>query len=131
MPFSPEIEQKLAKLGAPPSTLIEKFIHGSGSGGQKINKTASCVYLKHLPTGIEVKCQGDRSREYNRLLARQELCKKLHNLYGKAAAEKRDAREKKRRTNRPRSRNSKNRMLKAKKQNSQKKNLRRKPGPND
>ena len=126
-----DIEQRLSKLGAPPATLVEKFIQGSGAGGQKINKTSSCVYLKHLPTGIEVKCQGERSREINRQLARQELCRKIQALYDNAAAEKKDAREKKRRTNRPRSRNSKNRMLKGKKQNAQKKNLRRKPGTHD
>ncbi len=126
-----DIEKKLTQLGAPPSSLVEKFIQGSGAGGQKINKTSSCVYLKHLPTGLEVKCQGERSRETNRQLAREELCRKIQALYDKAAAEKKDAREKTRRTNRPRSRNSKSRMLKSKKQNAQKKNLRRKPGTND
>lgn len=131
MAASSDIEQRLTKLGAPPSSLLEKFIQGSGSGGQKINKTSSCVYLKHLPTGIEVKCQGERSRETNRQLAREELCRKIQALYDNAAAEKKDAREKTRRTNRPRSRNSKNRILKGKKQNAQKKNLRRKPGTND
>jgi len=122
-----DLTQRLAKLGASPDTIVEKFIQGSGSGGQKINKTSSCVYLKHLPTGIEIKCQGERSREHNRYQAREELCKKLESIRDQAAAEKQDAREKKRRTNRPRSRNSKNRMLKSKKQNSQKKNLRRNP----
>ncbi|MFT5882640.1 MAG: protein subunit release factor B [Crocinitomicaceae bacterium] len=126
-----DIEQQLIKLGAPPSTLVEKFIQGSGAGGQKINKTSSCVYLKHLPTGIQVKCQGERSREVNRQLARVELCKKIQALYDNAAADKKNAREKTRRANRPRSRNSKNRMLKGKKQNAQKKNLRRKPGTSD
>jgi protein subunit release factor B len=131
MAAASDIERRLTKLGAPPSSLLEKFIQGSGSGGQKINKTSSCVYLKHLPTGIEVKCQGERSRETNRQLAREELCRKIQALYDNAAAEKKDAREKTRRTNRPRSRNSKNRILKGKKQNAQKKNLRRKPGTND
>lgn len=131
MPIPPALEQQLKKLGAPPSTLVEKFIQGSGSGGQKINKTASCVYLKHLPTGIEIKCQSERSREQNRQTTRIELIKKLQALYQKAADEKRDSREKTRRTNRPRSRNSKNRMLKNKKHNAQRKNLRRRPGMND
>ena len=131
MPGSDDITIRLTKLGAPPSTIVEKFIQGSGPGGQKINKTSSCVYLKHLPTGIEVKCQGDRSRDSNRQLARAELIRKLESLYRKAADEKKDAREKTRRTNRPRSRNSKNRMLKAKRNNSNKKKLRKKPGMND
>lgn len=126
-----DLEQRLIKLGATPETLIEKFIQGSGSGGQKINKTSSCVYLKHLPSGIEIKCQGDRSREHNRYAAREELCNKLQAIKDKVADELRNAREKKRRTNRPRSRNSKNRMLQGKKQNSQKKNLRRSPRRGD
>ncbi|MFW3145132.1 peptide chain release factor-like protein, partial [Legionella pneumophila] len=46
--------------------LSEKFIIGSGKGGQKLHKTASTVYLKHLPTGMEIKCQESRSREDNR-----------------------------------------------------------------
>ncbi len=54
--------------------LQERFVLGSGSGGQKINKTSSCVYLKHLPTGVEVNCQESRSREKNREMARGRLC---------------------------------------------------------
>ncbi|WP_018971139.1 peptide chain release factor family protein [Rubritalea marina] len=131
MPTPEDIDAQLRKLGAPPTTITEKFILGSGAGGQKINKSASCVYLKHHPTGIEVKCQGDRSRDTNRQLARRELIRKLESLYRQAADEKKDAREKNRRTNRPRSRNSKNRMLKAKRNNSNKKKLRKRPGMED
>lgn len=54
--------------------LEERFVLGSGSGGQKINKTSSCVYLKHLPSGHEVSCQESRSREKNRIIARARLC---------------------------------------------------------
>ncbi len=72
-----ELYEKMAKLQIREEDLLEKFILGSGSGGQKINKTSSCVYLKHLPSGIEIKCQKDRSRELNRFLARRELCKRL------------------------------------------------------
>ena len=68
---------RMEKLGIREEDLIEKFILGSGSGGQKVNKTSSCVYLKHLPTGLEVKCQRERSREMNRFYARRELCDKL------------------------------------------------------
>src|ERR1700741_5444896 len=72
-----ELAARMGRLGIRESDLIEKFILGSGSGGQKINKTSSCVYLKHIPTGIEVKCQKDRSREMNRYYARKELCQRL------------------------------------------------------
>lgn len=54
--------------------LEERFVLGSGSGGQKINKTSSCVYLKHLPSGHEISCQETRSREKNRVIARTRLC---------------------------------------------------------
>ncbi len=72
-----ELKSRMERLQIHDADLTEKFITGSGSGGQKINKTSSCVYLKHEPTGIEVKCQKDRSRELNRFLARRELCDRL------------------------------------------------------
>jgi len=68
------LNERMLQLGIQDSDIVEKFILGSGKGGQKINKTSSCVYLKHIPTGIEVKCQQDRSREMNRFFARRELC---------------------------------------------------------
>jgi protein subunit release factor B len=67
----------MAELGIKANELQEKFIKGSGKGGQKVNKTASCVYLLHLPSGIEIKCQDSRSREDNRYHARKRLCQQL------------------------------------------------------
>jgi peptide chain release factor len=72
-----ELQRRMERLCIRDVDLIEKFILGSGPGGQKINKTASCVYLKHLPSGIEVKCGKERSRELNRFLARRQLCEQL------------------------------------------------------
>ena len=81
------LNKRLVALEITPDTLIEKFILGSGKGGQKVNKTANCVYLKHIPTGIEIKCQESRSRELNRFLAKRSLCdaldKKLNNTLSK------------------------------------------------
>jgi protein subunit release factor B len=71
------LREQMEKLSIQEEDLREKFILGSGSGGQKLNKTSSCVYLKHLPSNIEVKCQQERSREVNRFLARQELCNQV------------------------------------------------------
>ena len=61
------MKRRMAKLGILEEDLIERFIRGTGHGGQKINKTSSCVYLHHRPSGIEIKCQAQRSREMNRL----------------------------------------------------------------
>ncbi|KAG9719516.1 hypothetical protein KCU59_g18006, partial [Aureobasidium melanogenum] len=48
------------------SDITEAFLKGTGPGGQKINKTSSAVQLKHLPTGLVIKCQETRSRSQNR-----------------------------------------------------------------
>src|ERR1700722_10333632 len=72
-----EVLLRMQKLNIRDEDLIEKFILGSGPGGQKVNKSATCVYLKHLPSNIEIKCSKDRSQEINRFLARRELCERL------------------------------------------------------
>lgn len=119
-----QLLELMAKMGIKEDDLIEKFILGSGSGGQKINKTSSCVYIKHIPTGIEVKCQWDRSRELNRFFARRELCEKIQTLRGEEKSKKQQAAEKIRRQKRRRSRRSKEKMLEQKHKQSEKKNLR-------
>jgi peptide chain release factor len=121
------LEARMQRLGIREEDLVEKFVLGSGSGGQKINKTSSCVYLKHLPTGIEVKCQRERSREMNRFLARRELCEKLEERLFQEKSKRQQAIEKIRRQKRRRSRKSKEKMLEAKRIHSGKKELRRPP----
>jgi protein subunit release factor B len=131
-PVSPEkiaaLEQSMATLGIREEDLLEKFVRGSGSGGQKINKTSNCVFLKHLPTGVCIKCQIDRSREMNRFLARRELCDQLDAIRQGKAIAKTQAIEKLRRQKRPRSQRSKQRSIADKRAISQKKSLRRAPG---
>lgn len=68
------LKQRMAELGIRENDLEEKFVRGSGHGGQKVNKTNNCVFLRHTPSGIAIKCHMDRSREINRFLARRELC---------------------------------------------------------
>ena len=68
------LRERMEALGIREQDLEESFVRGSGRGGQKVNKTNNCVYLRHTPTGIAVKCHADRSRELNRFLARRELC---------------------------------------------------------
>jgi len=69
-----ELEARMASLGLREQDLEEKYVRSSGPGGQKVNKTSSCVYLKHNPTGLEVKMQRERSQPLNRYYARKRLC---------------------------------------------------------
>ncbi len=117
------LQARMLSLDIREEDLIEKFIQGSGSGGQKINKTSSCVYLKHIPTAIEVKCQRERSREMNRFHARRELCDTIDEIRNGETSKRQQAIEKIRRQKRQKSRRQKQRMvadkrlLSAKKQN--------------
>lgn len=120
-----ELAARMDRLGIRDEDLIEKFILGSGKGGQKINKTSSCVYIKHEPTGIEVKCQRDRSREMNRFFARRDLCDRLEEQISDAKSKKQQEFEKIRRQKRRRSRKQKEKMLASKKIRSTKKELRK------
>jgi len=117
----------MAELGITDDNLLEKFVRGSGAGGQKINKTSNCVFLKHLPTGVAIKCQMDRSREMNRYLARKELCDQLEAIRDGKSFAKTQAIEKMRRTKRPRSKRSKLRSVADKRILSNKKSLRKSP----
>ena len=79
------LRRQMETLGIREEDLEEKFVRASGRGGQKVNKTSSCVYLRHLPTGIEVKCMKDRSQSLNRFLARRELVKRMELRAGMAS----------------------------------------------
>lgn len=120
-----EITALLLTLGIKEEDLIEKFILGSGRGGQNLQKTSSCVYLKHVPTGIEVKCQQDRSREVNRVVARRMLCEKFQEKVLEEKSKRQQEIEKIRRQKRTRSRKQKRKMLEEKKIQGEKKQLRR------
>jgi len=120
-----ELHARMKRLGIREDDIIEKFILGSGKGGQKINKTASCVYLRHLPTGIEVKCQRSRSRALNRFLARRTLCDKIEDRMRKKKMAERQEDEKEKRRDRVPSQGEKERALQEKHRQSQKKTLRK------
>src|SRR4030043_218254 len=71
------LKKKMETLGILEKDIEEKFVRSSGSGGQKVNKTSTCVFLKHNPTGIEIKCMEERSQSLNRFLARRELVRRM------------------------------------------------------
>jgi protein subunit release factor B len=110
-----QISIRLAALGWHPAEVEERFVRGTGPGGQKINKTSSTVWLQHRPTGIEVRCQRERSQAANRELAWEELCGKLEARGRAAVAAAVDAREEERRRTRQKSRGQKARMIEGKK----------------
>lgn len=76
------LQQQMEALDIREQDIEEKFVRSSGKGGQKVNKTSSCVYLRHTPTGVEVKCMKDRSQSINRFLARRELVEKIKKARG-------------------------------------------------
>lgn len=110
-----------------PKDVVEKFIRSGGPGGQNVNKTSTCVYLKHLPTGIEVKVSQDRSQAVNRAIAWRLLEEKINERLFKIKTKRRQEAEKIRRQKRRRSRRAKEKMLQQKKIRSETKQLRQSP----
>ncbi|MHB8122507.1 MAG: peptide chain release factor family protein [Desulfuromonadaceae bacterium] len=78
---------KMAELGVREEDLVESFVRSSGNGGQHVNKTSSCVQIKHVPTGIQVTCMRERSQSVNRFLARRELLERIEAASGAVTPE--------------------------------------------
>ena len=110
-----QLLEKMAAAGLRPEDVDERFVRGTGPGGQKINKVSSTVWLRHRPTGLEVRCQRERSQSVNRLEAWTELCEKLAARRKAGADAARHARETDRRRVRQKSRGQKIRMIESKK----------------
>lgn len=104
----------------------ETFVRSSGPGGQKVNKTSTCVCLRHIPTGLQVRCQRERSQALNRLLARKLLLNKIKKAQKEKFREEQKRIEKIRRQKRKRTRRAKEKMLQDKRRQSEKKRLRTK-----
>lgn len=121
--------EKMKQLGVRKDDIVESFIRSAGPGGQNVNKTSTCVYLKHIPTGIEVKCQSQRSQALNRYIGRRLLLQKIENSVLGRLSEQKKRVEKIRRQKRRRSRKAKLKMLESKRLNARKKLLRAKLRP--
>jgi protein subunit release factor B len=106
-----ELQERLARLGIRDEDLEEQFVRSGGKGGQNVNKVATCVVLVHLPSGMRIKCQQERSQGLNRYLARKLLADKIEAERLGKQSEQEQAFERIRRQKRRRSRRAKARML--------------------
>lgn len=113
------------RLGLKEADFEESFMRSGGSGGQNVNKVSTCVWLRHRPTGLKIKCRRERSQALNRYLARRLLVEKIETLRLGRESQKNREIEKIRRQKRKRSKRAKEKMLESKKIHSSKKSLRR------
>ncbi|OGX13429.1 MAG: peptide chain release factor 1 [Omnitrophica bacterium RIFOXYB12_FULL_50_7] len=121
------LRRQMERLGIRDEDLEESFVRSGGPGGQNVNKVSTCVVLKHIPTGLVIKCQQERTQAMNRYWARRMLADKLEaQILGRESAEARRI-AKIRRQKRKRSRRAKDKMLDAKQRHGALKKLRAQP----
>ncbi len=118
---------KGAELDISAEDISETFVRGSGKGGQKINKTSSCVLLRHVPTGIEVRCQKHREQSKNRISAYKLLILKIEEKVKGAQSARAQKIFKLKKQKQRRSRKSKEKVLEDKKLRAERKTNRNKP----
>ena len=128
-PVSPqkqdELEALMRRLGVEERDLEERFVRSGGPGGQNVNKVSTCVVLRHVPSGLEVRCQQERSQALNRFLARRQLLRRLEAKRLGALSAEAQRIAKIRRQKRKRSKRAKEKLRAFKQRRAEKKSLRR------
>jgi len=115
---------RMHALGVRERDIEEQFVRSSGAGGQKVNKSSTCVVLHHRPTGVRVKCQRERSQALNRFLARRILLDKIEAKLRGAHTAKAQEIARIRRQKRKRSRRARLKLLADKRHQAEKKSSR-------
>ena len=126
-----QLRAQMERLGLREVDLDERFIRAGGPGGQNVNKVATCVWLRHRPTGLEVKVQRERTQGMNRFLARRLLVERLNEMRERRLAAEQARLYRIRRQRRRRPLHVKEQILKRKRRHSLKKRLRARPSPDD
>jgi protein subunit release factor B len=109
-----ELDSMFKRCSIKEFDIEEKFVRSSGKGGQNVNRVSTAVYLKHLPTGIEVKCSRERTQGLNRFLARRLLAQKIEEEIFGEMSKKRQIIEGIRKQKRKRSKKAKEKILRDK-----------------
>ncbi|MBI4343060.1 MAG: peptide chain release factor-like protein [Candidatus Omnitrophica bacterium] len=122
-----ELKTLMRKLGVEERDLEERFVRSGGPGGQNVNTVSTCVVLRHLPSGLEVRCQQERSQAMNRFLARRQLLLRLEARRLGALSAEAQRIAKIRRQKRKRSKRAKEKLLAFKHRRAEKKSLRQPP----